>query len=287
MLSTQESLENNENYIVINTDLKSSTNKDTAICCSYQYNLKRRNLNSCIWICQTSKCNATITSNDQKVVTKANGVCLKKESDMDKSRLPVEIWYDEICITPNHGQTSQSVFDAKITMQTIKSRVVNEHVPIQGLVNYNDTSFGYFLLILKIFLAIYQDEQSKFIKNSAGKLDLNEISKVFPQFSSKQASLYRHRLTILPKLPASIDDIKMENEWTKTDNGEDFLVSHKRTDKFCTISFCSQNGLKILAASKRWQVDGTIETAPALFYQFYIIHGWYKGNQTFPEFFLI
>ena len=95
------------------------------------------------------------------------------------------------------------------TNQTIKSKFVNEHVPIQGLVNDNDTSFGYFLLIFKIFLAIYQDEQSKFIKNSAGKLGLNEISKVFPQFSNKQASLYRHRLTILPKLPASIGQKQM------------------------------------------------------------------------------
>ena len=112
MLSTQESLETNENYIIINTDLKSSKNKDTAVCCSYQYNLKRRNLNSCIWACKTSKCNATITSNDQNIVTKANGILLKKENEMDKTKLPVEICYDEICKTHNHRQTSQSVFDA-------------------------------------------------------------------------------------------------------------------------------------------------------------------------------
>ena len=54
---------------------------------------------------------------------------------MDKTKLPVEIWYDEICKTHNHGKTSQSVFDAHISMQTIKTRVVNENVPIQGILN--------------------------------------------------------------------------------------------------------------------------------------------------------
>jgi hypothetical protein len=38
------------------------------------------------------------------------------------------------------------------------------------------------------------------------------------------------------------------------------------------IIFCSDNGIKCLAESLRWQANGTFSTAPPDWYQFYTIH---------------
>ena len=47
---------------------------------------------------------------------------------------------------------------------------------------------------------------------------------MFPQFTTIQAGLYKKRLNGFPKLQ-SIEDIKIEGEWTKTENkDQDFLV---------------------------------------------------------------
>ena len=86
------------------------------------------------------------------------------------------------------------------------------------------------------------------------------------------------RLKNLPKLPMTIEEIKIEGEWSQTSNKERFLVSNAGSDN---IVFSSKVGLEILSLSKRWHADGTFETAPKSFYQFYIIHGWYK-NVMFP-----
>ena len=46
---------------------------------------------------------------------------------------------------------------------------------------------------------------------------------MFPQFTTIQAGLYKKRFNGFPKLK-SIEDIKIEGEWAKTENKEDFLV---------------------------------------------------------------
>ncbi len=76
----------------------------------------------------TFKCNATITSNDQKVVTKANEIFLKTENEMDKKSFLGTMIFVKLIIM----NRPESVFDAQISMQTIKSRVMNENFPIQG-----------------------------------------------------------------------------------------------------------------------------------------------------------
>ena len=53
------------------------------------------------------------------------------------------------------------------------------------------------------------------------------------------------------------------------------------------IIFCSTNGLIILSESKRWHADGTFSSVPSLFYQLYIIHGFYKSNMIPSAFILL
>ena len=94
------------------------------------------------------------------------------------------------------------------------------------------------------------------------------------------------RLKNLPKLPSSIDEIKIEGEWAQTSNKERFLITDSRNEKDRSIVFSSKTGLEILSASKRWHADGTFETSTKFFYQFYIIHAWFKGAM-FPCAFIL
>ena len=53
------------------------------------------------------------------------------------------------------------------------------------------------------------------------------------------------------------------------------MVSQTKNEKDSAIIFYSKIGLEILSKAKRWHSDGTFETTPAFFYQFYILYGWY------------
>ena len=44
------------------------------------------------------------------------------------------------------------------------------------------------------------------------------------------------------------------------------------------VILCSDDGLRILSDSKRWQAKGTFDTAPKMFYQLYILHGLFRSH---------
>ena len=83
-----------------------------------------------------------------------NGNKLKDEIKI-LDQLPVSFWYDQITSSHNHIAFTNENLKAKKSLENIKNRLLNETTSVQ---------------------AIYQDEQSKFIKSNNGNLDLNEIS---------------------------------------------------------------------------------------------------------------
>ena len=181
-----------------------------------------------------------------------------KNENQITDHLPIEIWYEQVIKShKGHDSLTPSKIEAKQAVGIMKQRSLSEPTPVQ---------------------AIFQEEQSKFIKSKDGNLDLNEVASNFPQFSQIQSTLYKNRLNCFPKLPTKIEDIKIEGEWSKTVNKEDFLVSQVKNKKDSAIIFCSKIGLEILSKAKRWHSDGTFETSPEFFYQFYIIHGYYQGK---------
>ena len=73
-------------------------------------------------------------------------------------------------------------------------------------------------------------------------------------------------------MPKTIDDIQTANEWRNTETGERFLLHQSKY----MIIFVSTNSLKALANSKRWQSDGSFDTAVPGFKQLYLIEALYK-----------
>ena len=77
-------------------------------------------------------------------------------------------------------------------------------------------------------------------------------------------------------------NIHIIDEWSKCLDGSRFLVYHQKKsvdpNKPNMIIFTSDNCLKILSKSQKWQSDGTFQVVPKPkgFYQLYIVHGYYK-----------
>ena len=158
--------------------LKTNRGKELALCCNYSYNKKRTNNDSIIWCCSESKCNATITTSNN-LVLKVNGVKLEKEENI-LDQLPISFWFQQLTSSHNHNSLTKETIEARKSLKNIKNRVLKEAIPLQST---------------------FQEEQSNFLKSNHGNFDLDEVSKVFPQFTSIQAGLYKKPLQSFPKLP--------------------------------------------------------------------------------------
>lgn len=124
---------------------------------------------------------------------------------------------------------------------------------------------------------LYQQEQTEIIKQ-IGNMEI--VKDVFPKFRSVQGTLYNHRHINTPPLPRTLGDIVIENEWSQTEDGQQFLLYHERSinrDENMII-FASIRSLQVLSKCKRCMADGTFKTAAEDFTQLNIIHGIYKGH---------
>ena len=71
-------------------------------------------------------------------------------------------------------------------------------------------------MFLKYFQ--YRDEVSKISSNDSA------VFQYLPGFNSIKSTLYKIRASVIPKLPKTISDIKIDGQWSKTENGENFLL---------------------------------------------------------------
>ena len=68
--------------------------------------------------------------------------------------------------------------------------------------------------------------------------------------------------------------MRIENEWTTTGGEEErpFLIHDSGADARNRIAvFATEDGLRHLAGSDTWFMDGTFSSAPALFEQIFVI----------------
>lgn len=102
--------------------------------------------------------------------------------------------------------------------------------------------------------------------------------KQIPTYQSCQASLYRSRAKVLPKLPVSQDGIDLEGEWIETAAGERFLLCDSTDDQGHRILiFATDDNLRTLCNSEFVLGDGTFYSCPGLFSQMYSLHGSVDG----------
>ena len=85
----------------------------------------------------------------------------------------------------------------------------------------------------------------------------------------KRNSLYKTRNTSYSPAPCTIDDINIEGIWSKTLNGEQFILHNSKHPIFGTFE-----SLKQLSKSGDDHLffDGTFKPCPNPFYQLYSVH---------------
>ena len=89
------------------------------------------------------------------------------------------------------------------------------------------------------------------------------IAPVLPTFTSMQSCLYRKRRERLPPLPRSVEDLNFEGEWSKTLNGEDFMLGSRDS----VFMFSTNTNLALIAEAPSLYMDWTFQICPRLFYQ--------------------
>ena len=119
-----------------------------------------------------------------------------------------------------------------------------------------------------LVLGIYEEKENEL--SLKYKEHIDEFLIFWPSFESIDSRFYRTKSELLPKMPGSIDEIVVPDEYTKTMLGEKFLISPIRNiNQF--IAYVSRIGIEALAGSKVWNCDGTFHCASKLFYQNNII----------------
>jgi hypothetical protein len=100
--------------------------------------------------------------------------------------------------------------------------------------------------------------------------------KLFPEFKSIKSCLYGHQKKKYPNLPISCEEIDLKDEFVKTIDGTQFMISDPNDVHRCIV-FASETGLKILGEYDRYGADGTFYASPKFYSQMYTIHAYYKG----------
>ena len=80
----------------------------------------------------------------------------------------------------------------------------------------------------------------------------------------------------MPKVPATLQELKIEKGWTQTSglNPQPFMFydnADEQDGNGRIIAFGSNATLQLLAASDTWMMDGNFKMAPKHFMQLYVI----------------
>ena len=107
----------------------------------------------------------------QPLITWLSNRAAKTIDTTDQNKLAIVVCHKNVCDKNNHPPVKTDEIDKLHYVMNLKNRVANEIESIQAI----------------------QEEQNKFIEAKAGSLDLNQVSKLFPQFTEIQSSLYKQR----------------------------------------------------------------------------------------------
>jgi len=124
---------------------------------------------------------------------------------------------------------------------------------------------------------IYEDELANLRKNHEVVPD--NLLQHIPTFASIKTILYRQRHKTVPRLPRSRAEIILEDEWTMTDAGEQFL--HKLEDGDPILILTTAKNTEKLCDADVIFADGTFYASPKLFEQIYSLHAEVQGHM-FP-----
>ena len=85
-----------------------------------------------------------------------------------------------------------------------------------------------------------------------------------------KANIEQNRAKALPPIPKVIQDVNIEDDWSKTFRSENFLVYQDTASG--VVIFCTDTALNYLLKSKVSVCVGNFKTCPEPFVQIYCIH---------------
>ncbi|KAL5020075.1 hypothetical protein ScPMuIL_002967 [Solemya velum] len=97
-----------------------------------------------------------------------------------------------------------------------------------------------------------------------------------PEFRNVQSALKRTRLSLMPEIPDTINDVDINGEWATTWAGRRFLSHLDNAWGVCV--FATDKNLQSLIRCETVFIDGTFKTCPDPYEQFVTIHGLYHGR---------
>ncbi|XP_046547382.1 uncharacterized protein LOC124257380 [Haliotis rubra] len=121
---------------------------------------------------------------------------------------------------------------------------------------------------------IYQDEIVKLRRNPDVAPDA--LLRLIPKYDAMRTSMYRQRHKTVPRLPQTLQDIDLQDQWTRTEAGERFL--HRLEGQSPIFIFTTDQNLELLSDADVLFADGTFSTCPRLFDQIYSIHAEFQGH---------
>ena len=124
--------------------------------------------------------------------------------------------------------------------------------------------------------ALYRDSLCQAVENQSAAS--------FPPFESLSSTLYRLRRESFPSCAGLANDLRVEDQFTRTRTGERFLLIDSRyrgrdgnTKRM--LVFSSDRQLEMLSNARTIAFDGTFNMCPSQFTQIFVIHG--NAEDTF------
>lgn len=123
---------------------------------------------------------------------------------------------------------------------------------------------------------IYDEEIAK-LRTPEWDDNTEQMVEKLPTFQSARSILYRQRSKLLPNLPATTNELDLQDQWVQTSTGEQFLLADDNNGPRILI-FATHRNLQHLTNNTTIYGDGTFYTCPTLFTQLYSIHGTVNGQ---------
>lgn len=136
--------------------------------------------------------------------------------------------------------------------------------------NYDRVAAAKVKVVMKDHATATRGKPSQILADNAVNVPVS-VRAALGKMESVKRTIRNHKRGALPKDPSTMQDLVLEGEWTLHD-GEEFLIHDSGTDSNNRIlAFATEEGLRLLARSREWFMDGTFATAPKLFKQLYVL----------------
>ena len=138
------------------------------------------------------------------------------------------------------------------------------------------------LSVKEIFLSTIDAAAERLLTNHPEA----QVGAPLPTYDQVSTILQKARSSVRPPLPSSRAAIELGEAYTKTTNGQNFLLFNEgTTDRI--LGFSTNELIIALCNASTVFMDGTFRVVPEIFSQLYTLHGFYKDCMIPMAYFLL